>query len=279
VSRAYRTLSEVCRAFSLASDEQGFLDDVCRILVQTGGYRLAWIGFAEHEDGKVVRPVAQRGCDDGYLETVENTWADTVGEQGPTGTAIRTGKPAIVRDIPNDPRFAPWREEAIHRGYASSVALPLVCGSEMLGALTVYAPEPDAFDSVEVELLSQLAAELARGIVALRGLAEQTRMASDLQQIQAKFGVLWESAADAVFLMTRDRFVDCNSATLKLYGCLRSEIVGRTPWASRPRSSRTAATRKKKLSKNSTLPCRGIRSFSNGSTAASTGPRSMRRSA
>ena len=151
-----------------ATDETELLQAVCRLVVEAGGYRMAWVGFAEQDEARSVRPVAQAGFEAGYLETANITWADTERGRGPTGTAIRTGQPVIARNILTDPVFAPWRQGALERGYAASATLPLKRDERVLGALMVYAAEPDTFDAGEVELLTQLAGDLAYGISALR---------------------------------------------------------------------------------------------------------------
>jgi len=74
--------------------------------------------------------------EEGYIDTLKITWADTERGHGPTGTAIRTGKPTPCRNMLTDPRFEPWRKEAIKRGYASSIVLPLMAGGKAFGALT-----------------------------------------------------------------------------------------------------------------------------------------------
>jgi len=131
-NRALTTLSACNQALIRATDEMELLNEVCRICVEVGGYRMAWVGYAEptgaggRDEGKTVRPVAQKGFEEGYLDTVNITWADTERGRGPTGTAIRTRQPSIARNIPQDSNFAPWRAAAIQRGYASSIALPLI---------------------------------------------------------------------------------------------------------------------------------------------------------
>ncbi|MBI5017517.1 MAG: PAS domain S-box protein [Deltaproteobacteria bacterium] len=166
--RALKTYGECNQAVVRATDEVALLHSVCRLLVEHGGYRLAWVGFVEHDEAKTVRPVAQAGFEAGYLDTVNLTWADEERGRGPTGTALRTGHPVVARDIPSDPAFGPWREAALQRGYASSIALPLVVDGQTFGALMLYSPAPDAFDPEEVALLTDLAADLAFGVTALR---------------------------------------------------------------------------------------------------------------
>jgi hypothetical protein len=117
-NRALRLLSESNQALIRAANEASLLNAICRNAVETGGYRLAWVGLAGHDDAKSVRPVAQYGFEEGYLETLDITCADTEHGRGPTGTAIRTGEAVVARNILNDPQFAPWREQALKRGYA-----------------------------------------------------------------------------------------------------------------------------------------------------------------
>ena len=110
------------------------------------------------------------------------TWADTERGRGPVGTAIRTREPAAFRDVTNDPDFAPWRAEALRRGYAAVIGIPILAGSEVLEALAIYAAEPEAFDEDEVQLLRELADDLGYGIVALRTRAAHQRAEEALKR-------------------------------------------------------------------------------------------------
>ena len=130
-----------------------------------------------------MRPVAWMGFEEGYLETLNLSWADTETGRGPTCTAIRTGKPSIARNILTDPDYAPWRAEARKRGYGSAMSLPLVADDLTLGALSIYAVEPDAFDADEVKLLTELADDLAYGIMALRTRAERDRAEEERERL------------------------------------------------------------------------------------------------
>jgi HD-GYP domain-containing protein (c-di-GMP phosphodiesterase class II) len=169
--RANRALQMIRKCNSMlfrCEEEAEMLSSLCRIAVETGGYLMASVAFAEDDPGKTVRPVAQSGHDEGYLETAHFTWADTERGRGPTGTAVRTGRTVINQDIHTNPAMRPWLDQALARGYQSSVALPLVGDRRVLGALTIYAVEPHAFGDEEVSLLEELANELAYGIVSLR---------------------------------------------------------------------------------------------------------------
>jgi len=185
LNRALKTLSECNQAIVRAREESELLDGVCRILVEEGGYRLAWVGYAEQDEAKTVRPVSSAGSASGYLDTAKITWAETDRGRGPTGRAIRTGQPSIARDTQEDTDFAPWREEARRRGYASSIALPLILDGRTLGALMLYSQSTEAFDEQEVRRLTELAHDLAYGIQALRTRAERQRAEEELRKLSA----------------------------------------------------------------------------------------------
>jgi signal transduction histidine kinase len=151
-----------------AKDEQSYMEEACGILIKDGGYRMAWVGYAEENENKSITPVAHAGFNDGYLDTVNVSWADVECGHGPTGTAVRTGQAAICRNMQEDPKLKPWRERAIKRGYASSIGLPLKDSGEAFGALTIYSTNPDPFTDDEVKLLTEFADDLAYGITAIR---------------------------------------------------------------------------------------------------------------
>ena len=176
-NRALRVLSAGNRALLRATGEQELLEEMCRAIVEAGGYRIAWLGYAEHDEDKSVRPVAAWGAEPDFLSSIKITWSETESGRGPTGTAIRRGMPVASNDIVGDPEYAPWQERAQRYGYASSLALPLRIDGAVIGALNIYAAEPDAFDDDVVELLTEAADDLAFGIVALRTRAERDQIA------------------------------------------------------------------------------------------------------
>ena len=185
LNRTLRTLYQCNQALVHATEEYELLRSVCRILVQVGGLRMAWVGYREFNQEKTVRPVAQAGYEDGYMERANITWADTERGCGPTGTAIRTGSASWNSDILTDPNMAPWRTEALKRRYASSMAIPLMCNGEAFGALALYAEESDAFDESTIEQYTDLTNNLAYGVAALRTLDERKRAESEIRQLNS----------------------------------------------------------------------------------------------
>ena len=184
LNRALTVLSESNRAVNRAVGEAQLLDEVCRLLVERGGHALAWVGYAEDGPGRRVVPVARAGDDGGYVDAAAVSWGDNERGRGPAGTAIRTGRPAVVRNVDRDESFSPWRDAAERRGFAAVIGLPLVLEGDTIGALAIYARERDAFDEREYGLLVELAESVSFGIATLRGAAERRLAEAALRQAQ-----------------------------------------------------------------------------------------------
>ena len=168
VHRALRTLSAGNRTLLRASDEQQLLHDMCRVIVETGGYRIAYVGYAVHDEQKSIRWMAGVGPDIETMRAFHFTWADDAMGSSATGTAIRTGQPVVGRLL-SDPAydgaaFDLLREHAARWKFSSLTALPLHVEGQVIGALLIAAAEADAFDEAEVELLTELADDLGYGI-------------------------------------------------------------------------------------------------------------------
>jgi len=174
-------LSDCIHAVVRATDEQNLIQEVCRIIVEVGGYEMAWVGFAEQDIGKSVRPVAWMGKNDGFLETVEISWDDCDHGRGPTGTSIRTAEPVVNENTSENEDIVLWREELLKRGFNSSVALPLIYEKDVLGVLTIYTSIPDAFDKSEIDRLMGIANDLAYGICALRTRIERVEAENEIE--------------------------------------------------------------------------------------------------
>ncbi len=205
LNHSYLALSTTSQAIASATNEQQLLDEACRIVREDCGYLLVWIGLAEHDAAKSVRPVAEAGYEDGYLASVDITWNDCERGRGPTGTAIRERRAVVNRDMLNNPAFAPWRAQALKRGYASSAAFPLESRDVVFGALMVYADHPHAFFDDEIELLTKLAGNIGFGIAKLRSEAARAEAVEDLARNKVLFQTVTEFATDWSYWRDEDR--------------------------------------------------------------------------
>jgi diguanylate cyclase (GGDEF)-like protein len=234
-NRELRMLIDCKRALARAAEESALLAEICRILVGPGGYRLAWVGFAAAEPERAVRLAAQAGHESGYIGQLRVSWGDDEHGHGPTGRAIRQRSVQICRQIDSDPDFRPWRDEAHREGYRSSIALPLLLDGECIGALSIYADLPDAFDEAEVGLLQELAGDLAFGLKALRAQAEMRRQQQQIARLAQL--VRMQSAMNSAIFRIGDREAllreACRLATSigGFFGAAVWNVVGSGRWA------------------------------------------------
>jgi PAS domain S-box-containing protein len=231
-NRTLRALSECNQTLVRTSNESDLLAEICRLIIEPGGYRMTWVGYAEADLARTVRPVAEAGCAEGYLASIAVSWADNEFGRGPTGTAIRERHPVVARDIQNDPRYARWRAAALQHGYRSSIALPLLLeDGRCLGALNIYAAEVDAFDSDEVAFLNELANDLAYGIRTLRDRASRDQVEATLERERGLLKTLLKTVPDLVWLKdTEGVYLACNTRFEALFGAGEADILGKTDY-------------------------------------------------
>jgi PAS domain S-box-containing protein len=206
LNRTLNAHSKSSQAMMHSTDEFSYLNDVCRIIIKDCGHTMVWVGYAQNDKEKTVSPVAYYGFDKGYIDQMKITWDDSVYGRGPTGTAIRTCRPSICKNMLTDPRFEPWREAAIARGFASSLVLPLMLDGRSFGAVTIYSKEPDAFSDLEIDLLNDLVDDLAHGISYIRLEESERAAARVIKESESKLKEL---------IVTKDKFFNIVAHDLK----------------------------------------------------------------
>ncbi len=175
-NRALRMLSRCNEALIRTDNEGELLRRICTIAVEMGGYRMAWVGFAQDNEARTITPAAWAGVDDGYIASTSAVHrVNPPSVLGPPGRALRSGQAVVTTDLTADPTFAPWLEPALSRGYRGQVVLPLTASGHSFGVLAMYLPEPRPLPPEEVKLLQELADDLAFGIVTLRAHALRRR--------------------------------------------------------------------------------------------------------
>jgi diguanylate cyclase (GGDEF)-like protein/PAS domain S-box-containing protein len=208
VSRALKTLSAGNRTMLRATAEQELLDSMCKAIVDAGGYHMAFVCYQNDDESRSIRPMAETGYPGGLaaLSMLKISWGDGEHGRGAVGNAIRTGQTSVVRNMLTDPDYVPWR---LHlHGNASGVACPLRVAGKVIGALAIFAIEPDSFGADEVDLLTESADDLAFGIATLRARAEQQKIQEAMQRLarydaltglpnEAQFTELLTAAIDA----------------------------------------------------------------------------------
>ncbi|MGB3342094.1 MAG: HD domain-containing phosphohydrolase [bacterium] len=180
INMALTTISECNQILVRTNNEADLTQQICEALVQYGGYKMAWVGYAESDEHRSIRPIAHAGFEEGYL-TQHFSWGKTKYGHGPTASAIRTRKHCVINDIPQIAPKVTWADRARQCGYTSVISLPLIHKNKALGAFTVFSTEKKAFHKSAVKLLKELANDMAFGIENLRVQIERDQMRDKLR--------------------------------------------------------------------------------------------------
>ena len=236
VARVYATLSMAYEAIVRIRERLPLLAEVCRVLCEQGGLRMAWVG--EVDDHGWIVPVARAGAVNGYLDEIRISVLEVPEGRGPAGTAARERQNIFVADITTDARMAPWRQAALARGYLSSAAFPLLVDDRCVAVLTAYASEPGFFDEHQVELFDRMAADLSFALEAMERDERRRAAEAELRSSEERFRAAAESMLDAFTILSpvRDddgeitdfRYRYVNDAYCGLVGFGRGRLLGHT---------------------------------------------------
>lgn len=227
LSRLYATLSQCNQAIVRSASEAELLPRICKNAVSFGGMKMVWIGMVDRGD-RSVRPVAWFGDGTDYLDGLRiSIEADDVLGCGPTGIAIREDRPYWCNDFRNDPATAPWHDRASGFGWAASAALPLHCDGRVVGSITLYADETDAFDEAAQGLLLEMAMDIDFALDRFRNDQERAQMAEALVEREEKYRELTESINDVIWTLDPEtlRFLYVSPSVFRLRGFTPEEIM------------------------------------------------------
>ncbi len=191
LNRTLTVLSDVNQAIVRIHHLPDLYEAVCRIAVEKGGFRMAWVGLLDTSIGKLI-PVAHAGTVDDYLDKVNITLSDAERGRGPAATALQSGEHVIVNDIEHDPRMAPWREDALRMGYRASAAFPLKVAGEVQGTFNLFMTETDYFDAEELRLLDEMAGDISFAMEFSQQDEQRSRAEEALQRYLWRLEVLHE---------------------------------------------------------------------------------------
>jgi diguanylate cyclase (GGDEF)-like protein/PAS domain S-box-containing protein len=164
LNRVYAVLSEISALIVRVRDRDELFREACRIVVEAGAFRMAWIGMLDPAtlEGKVV---AWHGGKEDYVNKIKLTARDgTPDSEQPACRALRQSQPFICNDIASDPLLAPLRYELLTRGHKSVGCFPLTVAGKPRAVLALFAAECNAFDQQETQLLLELAGNISFAI-------------------------------------------------------------------------------------------------------------------
>jgi diguanylate cyclase (GGDEF)-like protein/PAS domain S-box-containing protein len=183
ITNLYAALSQCNEAIVRCASEDELFPQICRIAVESGGMKMAWIGLVD-EAKKSVMPVASYGDGVEYLQGMQIPLdANDPSGRGPTGTAIRENQPFWCQDFLHDPVTAPWHERGLRYSWGGSASLPLQRNGVVIGSFTIYADEVNAFDVAARKLLVEMAIDISYALDNFARETERKRAEERIQQL------------------------------------------------------------------------------------------------
>lgn len=223
-NRVYAVLSNINQTIVRVKDTQTIYDEVCRIAVEDGKFRMAWIGMIDPQTNKVI-PVASAGFTEDYLKTINIDLNDEKLNQGPTGRAVKSGVHYLANDIATNPDMIPWRENALRLGYKSSAAFPITVFGKTVGTFNLYTKEKFFFDKAEVKLLDELAMDISFAIEFNETEIERKKAEEELRLT----GTIINNMEEGVYLIkTSDGTIAyTNPKFNEMFGYPPGELIGK----------------------------------------------------
>ncbi len=176
LNRVRAVLSNVNKVIVRTRDVRNLYNEICRIIVENGGFVMAWIGEFNSETG-MINIVTSAGETGDYIDNLNIIIDSSKKTVGTTGRAVRDGKPAISNDIENDPEMTHLRDSALRQGYRSSAAFPIFTKNKVIGSFTLYAESANFFDTAEIGLLNELSEDISYALNFIE--SEKERMRSE----------------------------------------------------------------------------------------------------
>ena len=194
-NRLYNTLSQIDRSIAHVHSRKELFQEVCRIAVENGGFKLAVIGWHSRETQAVI-PVARAGEHQDFFDKVRIYADDRPEGQGTIGTCIRTGQPSVINDVVAEPRMAPWRDILVEYGIRAVASMPVQLRGVVVGVVTVYDGMPNVFREQEQALLLEIANDVSLALENLDKDAQRQRAENELFLSRERYRALFENMLD-----------------------------------------------------------------------------------
>jgi PAS domain S-box-containing protein len=189
LNRVYSVLSDINQTIVREKDSQAMLEAACRIAVDKGQFRMAFIGMADPA-AHMLRPIASSGELGDYLDHIQLNLLDPARSAGPSVQCFLSGEHAVCNAIEQDPHFAPWRDDALRMGYRSIASFPLKVDAQVVGIFNLYSSELAFFDKDEIKLLDELAMDISFALEVARNEKNRRRAEQHVQQLNRMYAVL-----------------------------------------------------------------------------------------
>lgn len=229
LTRLYHALSECNQLIVRCDNVSRLYEEICRIVVEFGHAKMAWIGMVNKETG-FAEVVAAFGSGCHYLDNIDiSTHAHLPSGQGPFGIAVRSGQSCWIEDFLHDPRSANWHQRAREFGWASCASLPLHNKKHVIGALCLYTDEMLKFDVQAKSLLEEMVSDIDFAISRIEMEIEREQFRQHLKISEENARAILENSLDAVInIDAAGQITEWSGAAARIFGYQKHEVMGQS---------------------------------------------------
>ena len=228
VNRLYRFISQINQMIVRAPDEHSLFQETCSIAVECGHFKMSWIGLID-EESQTIKPAMIAGEDKKYLTQIKviSTQGDNPQGMGPAGVAARSGVPVVCNDIENDIMMAPWRKEALERGYLSVMAFPIRNGTKVIGVIIFYSGDKNFFDAEEIALLEEATNDVSFALELHTKETRRKKAEEEISDSEKRYHTLTEVSPVGIFRTDNTGYTTyVNSRWCEISGFTFSKAIG-----------------------------------------------------
>ena len=227
-ARMYLLQSQINQAIVKSKNLDELFQTICDVAIEYGQLRMGWIGIYDEVQDRII-PFKNAGYNEGYIENLIITPGEKKPGIGPTGLAFHEGKMVFCNDIATDMLMAPWKDEALKRGYNSSYAAPLFRKNKPFGSINLYSAEANFFSDDEQTLLQDISKNISYAIDAIDSESERLLNAEALEASETKYRELMDNSPEGITIYVDAKVAYINKAALRMIGATnKSELMGKT---------------------------------------------------
>ena len=232
LKRLYATLSQVNQIIMRVGSRQELFESICRVAVEFGEFRLAWIGLYDNESGQVT-PLAECGAGPNKLPFQDMNINRSPFKEGLIGLSAYTGLVQFSSNIQTDPRMHHWKEIAASAGYHSAAAVPIYQTGTIIGFLNLYAKNTGFFAvPEEQDLLEEMGLNISFALDSMQKEAERKQWEETLQVANARFQNMFDANIIGITIANASgRILLANDYYLNVLNVSRQDLLeGTVDW-------------------------------------------------
>lgn len=219
-NRVYSLLTSFNQLIVRAKDKNQILSHACRLAIDYGMFKMAWIGIVNNKNGN-IEPAFMFGDSEKYLESVNININEDDNIRGPIVKAFKEKVYYVSNDIETDPLLLNWREATLSKGYRSFACFPIEVKNIVTAVYCIYSDKKNFFGKTETELMLELAEDISFAL-------EYIELEEERKNIEERYKNIAEKSPVGIVIQVNEKINFINPAGYKILGAeLHTELTGK----------------------------------------------------